>query len=404
MSLRKAGRRLLEGVGQARARHVARHRPTHAEHAIADDVDFLDPVAWDEVTRAAGVFLSRPFLRASCAAGPVNVDPRFALVYRDGRPVAALAAQVVRVGLDRLPRPGGKRAALARLSGVESSVFVLGNLLAFGPHGVAFAPGLDPRELWPAVYEAIERIRHADVSCRGTPLILVKDVPASLAPSLETLEPFRFRPLETEPDMVLAIPPAWRTYDDYLASLDSKYRKGARKLAEEVADAGLVLERLVDLGPHAERLHELYLEVHVAQKMRLVTLTPEFLPAVARELAGAFRCVVLKRGGRIVGFVTCLASGETAYGWFIGYERAELERSPVYLRLLHAAVGEAIDLGARRLSLGRTALEPKARLGARPEPLRIWVRHRVPAMNPLLRALLAAVPHAEAPERNPFKS
>jgi hypothetical protein len=32
------------------------------------------------------------------------------------------------------------------------------------------------------------------------------------------------------------------------------------------------------------------------------------------------------------------------------------------------------------------------------------VRHRVPAMNWMLRGLLGAVPHAEAPERNPFKA
>lgn len=404
MSLKKTGRRLLASVRDARSRHVARHQPTQAEFAIADRVDFLDPAAWDAVTREAGVFLGRPFLRAFQSAGPTNVRARFALVHRGGRPVAALCAQIVRLQVSSLPKPGGKRAALARLADFESSIFVLGNLLSWGPHGVAFAPGVDPRDEWPAVAEAIERIRHADESCRGTPLILVKDVPDALAPTLTTLEPFRFRPVETEPDMVLSIPSAWRTYDDYLASLDSKYRKGARKLADETLDAGLVLERVTDLAPHAARLHELYLEVHGPQKLRLATLTPEFLPTVARELGDAFRCVVLRRDQRIVGFVTCVSSGATATGWFIGYARSESERAPVYLRLLHAVVAEAIDMGARRLSLGRTALEPKARLGARPEPLRIWVRHRIPALNPLLRRLLAVVPHVEAPERNPFKA
>jgi hypothetical protein len=28
-----------------------------------------------------------------------------------------------------------------------------------------------------------------------------------------------YRPLETEPNMVLDIPPSWRGYDDYLAGL-----------------------------------------------------------------------------------------------------------------------------------------------------------------------------------------
>ena len=37
------------------------------------------------------------------------------------------------------------------------------------------------------------------------------------------------------------------------------------------------------------------------------------------------------------------------------------------LRLLHASIADAIALGATELSFGRTALEPKARLGAKPQ-------------------------------------
>jgi hypothetical protein len=55
------------------------------------------------------------------------------------------------------------------------------------------------------------------------------------------------------------------------------------------------------------------------------------------------------------------------------------------------------------VSFGRTALEPKARLGARPAPMTVWVRHRVQAMNVLVRGLLRTISHEEAPDRNPFK-
>jgi hypothetical protein len=33
----------------------------------------------------------------------------------------------------------------------------------------------------------------------------------------------------------------------------------------------------------------------------------------------------------------------------------------------------------------------------------VWIRHRVPALNVAVRGLLRAVPHDEAPDRNPFK-
>jgi hypothetical protein len=66
-------------------------------------------------------------------------------------------------------------------------------------------------------------------------------------------------------------------------------------------------------------------------------------------------------------------------------------------------VEQGIQWGCRRISLGRTALEPKARLGAKPQPLFIWARHRHPTVNFFVRKLAHAIPHQEAPERNPFK-
>ena len=100
-----------------------------------------------------------------------------------------------------------------------------------------------------------------------------------------------------------------------------------------------------------------------------------------------------------------LGDGGTAIAYYIGFDRtAAAEGIPIYLRLLHATIGDAIAWRCERLSLGRTALEPKAALGAKPEPMFVWMRHRVPALNWMLRGVLGAVPPNEAPERNPFKT
>lgn len=101
-------------------------------------------------------------------------------------------------------------------------------------------------------------------------------------------------------------------------------------------------------------------------------------------------------GGEIFGFVTTIKDGETAIGYFIGFDTAANAELPLYFALLHAVVGDAIDLGCRRLSLGRTALDPKARLG-------VWIRHRVKALTPLVPHLQRGPPHGDPPDRNPFK-
>ena len=224
----------------------------------------------------------------------------------------------------------------------------------------------------------------------------------ALEPALHTLYQAA---VETEPNMVLKIDPAWRGYDDYLAALDAKYRRNAKDQMKKLAAAGCTLEPLTDLEPHTARLHQLYLAVHANASIRLVTVTDGYLPALALAAKDNFRCTVVRRENTLLGFVTSIRDGDTAFAYYIGFDRdAAAEGLPIYLRLLHATVADAIGWGCKTLSLGRTALEPKAALGAKPEAMSVWLRHRVPAVNWIFRGLLGGIPHAEAPERNPFKS
>src|SRR5260221_12359955 len=107
--------------------------------------------------------------------------------------------------------------------------------------------------------------------------------------------------------------------------------------------------------------------VHENATVRLVTLPETYLPALARAGGEYFRCTVIRRKDDILGFVTSLRDGDTAIAYFIGFDRAAAaDGLPLYLRLLHATIGDAIGGRCRRLSLRRPALEPKAPTGAKP--------------------------------------
>jgi hypothetical protein len=73
--------------------------------------------------------------------------------------------------------------------------------------------------------------------------------------------------------------------------------------------------------------------------------------------------------------------------------------------LVYAGVGEGIEMGAEQMSLGRTALAPKAQIGAKAQPMYGNLRHRNPALNLAVPSILALLPAPdEPPERHPFKS
>jgi len=396
-------RKLVTKARDLREHHRERHTPSGFDFALADSIDYLDQKHWSAVTAHDSLFLSPRYLQVLETAGPENIRQRHALIFQDKAPVAAIAAQSVTVSLARLRR---KPSGNGRLDQLEEKMLVCGNLLSWGMHGISFAPNVDHEPLWPAVAEAIYRLRRVDKLFGDTAFVMVKDIPDAYASAATALSRFSYRELETEPNMVLDISPQWKSYDDYLASLTSKYRKQSKQIDKEVAAAGGIVEEIKSdqIARDAEQLHALYLQTHKNARLRLVTLPVTFLPTLADRLGGDMRFTILKRGDELLGFVTTVKDGDTAVGYYIGFDRTANTEIPIYFRLLQSVVGHAIDLGCKRLSLGRTALEPKARLGARPDPMRIWIRHRIPMLNLIVRGLLHTIDdHEEPPERNPFK-
>jgi hypothetical protein len=401
--------KLISKARDLREAHEERHRPTGFGFALADNVDYLDTDRWDVLTKRDSLFFSRRYLRVLEDAAPDNLQQRYALIFRGREPVAAVAAQLVTVSLARVGKARRHHRAVERpleaLERLDERMLVCGNLLSWGMHGVCLAPNEDPAKLWPAVAEALYRIRRADKLSGDTDLVMVKDFTDEDTTAVSVLGRFSYRPHETDPNMVLEFAPGWKSYEDYLKSLTSKYRNACRQIDKKIADAGCTVSLLTaaEIGREAENLHSLYLQTHRNATFRPVTLRPDFLPTLADYLRDDFRCRVIKRDGQLLGFVTSLSDGDTAVAYNIGFDREAALEIPLYLGLLNGVVADGIALGGRRLSLGRTALEPKARLGAKPQPMRVLVRHRLPMLNVLVRALLHTISHDEPPERNPFK-
>ncbi|MBX3624908.1 MAG: GNAT family N-acetyltransferase [Rhizobacter sp.] len=386
-------------------RHAARRQVSGLHFALADRIDALNPLHWDALASQT-VFLSRDYLRVLEAHAPANVQPRYVLALDDGRPVAAMLFQRVSVSGDSLRKPSSKRLVDKPLAGLQEHLLVCGNLLVWGARSVAFAADVDEAQLWHGVGEAMYRLRRADKLLGESDVVMVKDFMADREPTRESLRLLGYRSVETEPDMVLTLQPGWKQYDDYLASLTSSYRSSAKKLVKDCAAAGITLRlaTLDEMLARQDELHDLYKQVHQAQGLRLASLTPGYLVAMAQALGERFVCRVAERDGKWLGFVTSVNDGETALGYYIGYDRAANADAPIYLALLQSTVEDAISFGARRLSLGRTALEPKAKMGCKPEPLACAVRHRVSALNWIVSALTRTASHDEPPERSPFKA
>jgi Acetyltransferase (GNAT) domain len=386
-------------------RRAARRTPSGFEMVLSDKIDFVNATDWDSLA-VQSLFLSRDYLRVLERYSPSNLTARYAMAYADGKPAAIVLLQRVTITGDRFSKK--KDSDKLRDKTIEKygeHLLVCGNVLVWGPRGMAFADDVEPAQIWRAVGEAIYRLRRADKLLGESDLIMVKDFSGDDVVAQDTLRLLGYRSVDTEPDMVLDIRPEWKKPEDYLSSLTSSYRSNVKKLSKDCVAAGVTFRLLepAEMLQRADELHALYLQVHEGQGLRLATLNPLYLPAMAQILGPHFRCRVAEVDGKAVGFVTTVQDNECAIGYYIGYDKPSNEAAPIYLTLLGSCIDDAIEMGAKQLSLGRTALEPKAKMGCKPVATTCAVKHRVSAINPLLSAITRNVSHNEPPERSPFK-
>lgn len=375
------------------------------------------PRDWEQVVVGRSIYWERAYRETLDAALPRAVTPHYVLLYRQGVPFAAYCAQSLLVDDDILAlRERTTYQARQRLAGFDQAgrwlrnralgllgrrVLVIGNLYACGPYGACSAPGHPADMAWRLLPAAVAALRNV---FDAPHFVIVKDFDAKSRSAVPALAKLGFSQIPIEPSMELECALSWRGHDDYLEALNTKYRKAARNVYQAVAAAGIEAACVQDVSPFAARLHALYLAVESRAQIRFGTHGPDYLPRLAAALGPErVRCTILRRGGEIVGFSFAIKDDETAIAHVVGFDYAENASAPIYLRLLHGLIEDGLAMGCSRIHYGRTALEPKARLGARPMPTEIWLRHTNPILNLAVAPLLALVPQDSAPQRQPFR-
>ena len=226
---------------------------------LTSSIDDQPAEIWDHLTGGKSVFLQRRFLGAVERSGPENLRFRYALGFRGGRPLLALATQRIELssaqlscmfgpakGLRprshlRLVRPGGetpgprRQTPLSLLPQGGLRFLVCGSALSCGLPGVAFDDAEDPSAMWKATLEALRRIRELEGLSGATDISLIKDVPPEDAPAGQALDAARYMAIANEPNMVLRLDPSWRTHEDYLSSMTSRYRRSCRRVLRRVS-------------------------------------------------------------------------------------------------------------------------------------------------------------------------
>ena len=289
------------------------------------------------------------------------------------------------------------------ISNYKERVLVCGNLVSSGLHGVAFSEHLDDETGWRITAEILYKIRRSEKIKGKVDFALIKDIKGEQLEASKVLERFSYRKIQTDPDMVLDLADGVKSFDEYLALLNSKYRARVKKIIKSIERSGLVCKKL-DLDEKMDKkLHDLYMNVEQRAKVRLATLVEGYFFGLSQNLGDKFACYGIEKDGEILGFISVIKDRQNAIAYYVGFDYEANDEHPIYFRLLQLVIESAAVMGCKKVLFGRTALEPKANLGAKPIDAFVWARHRVPVVNFFVRKIFRNMPFDDAPERRAIK-
>ena len=216
--------------------------------------------------------------------------------------------------------------------------------------GNACSPGLQFPEIYNSGHAVIE-----DANNCGVQIINVLGSP-SLSNAVT---------ISAEPFMNLEIRESWKTFEDYISNMSSKYRVRTNKVlktTENYSVQPLSIQQANEWIPQCAQMlgHTL--------KDKTLAISPNIsamLHTFVRTLKDDFKVWGYYKNAMLCGFISAIDSDHGTYAMHLGLTDEAAEDS-LYQRMMYDVIRHGIENQSQFVCLGRTATEIKSTMGAIP--------------------------------------
>lgn len=372
------------------------------------------PKSWDSVV-AHDIFLQSIYLKALEDASPSTIEFFYVGVFEAEELVGVAIIQRVQLYLKDIFRNTKVSClkefiqdAVSKI--LKGNILVVGNLTHTGQHGLRFLKeSISQSEFLNIVSEASEEIRKEikEKQKKHIRAIMWKDYFLDDSIHLENdfFKGHKLHKVLVQPNMVLKINPNWLKLDDYVASLNKKYKrrfKIARIRLNGIICSELDLEAI---KTNSKRLHELYLNVSNNAKFNTFILPQNHFYNLKLQLQDNFKVFGYYLNDELIGFFTLILNGKQLETYFLGYDEEHQYQNQLYLNMLYSMLQFGISNTFSTVVYARTAMEIKSSVGAKPEAMVIYLKHTNGFMNAVLKQVFGLMnPKQKWEERHPFNA
>jgi predicted N-acyltransferase len=168
----------------------------------------------------------------------------------------------------------------------------------------------------------------------------------------------------------------WNSFDTYLASMRSQYRKRIQSRARAFSASGCKLEIVDDISSIRSDVFRLWQNVFDhAKEYKRERLTEAYLDEMDKRLGDRMRAVLAWKDEKLIGFIMLLYDADLLVPLFCGLDYAQNRETFVYFNMHYEVVREAIDAGMKEIDFGITTTLPKIDMGAVVRNQYMYMKH-----------------------------
>lgn len=277
------------------------------------------------------------------------------------------------------------------VSKINSKVGFLGNLFLSNEEGFKFAKGFQSTNYLAEIVKLI----HHNTSAK---YILIPEFYEMATPQLKS----NCKKIHIEPDMQLEIKPNWKSFDDYLDAISSKYKKRYRKVISKSSNITKRELSATELKQSASTMKELFNNVYHKSKFNAAKFNTDvfFDLKLIKENVTVYGYFYKDK---MIGFQSDINSNNTLYAHFVGIDYKYNKEVDLYNLMLYEQIKYAIEHRLNSIKFGRTASEFKSTIGALPHKSFGYVYHPCKSVILALSPILNLIKPKEWKQRNPFK-
>lgn len=379
-------------------------------HVVLDSIQAVNRQEWESVAASRNIYLSYDYLVSLETAMKSEMDFFYNVSYnQEGKPVLIAALQLVKF-IDKRKAYSEMLCKLSyhlhkKLADVFTiNVLVCGNVFSDGENGFLWTEELTTEDAMDEICRVVEELKEQKNIKEKASITLFKEFWPTSNVYSDRLKQRSYRDFMIDVNMVLEIHESWKSMDDYLASMKTKFRTRAKSVFKK--SEGITIKTLTEGEIHAnrERISELFGNVIEKSDFSAGRLNTEVFELFARNLKDQFSLRAFYLGNEMVGFSTSFSNGSIYEANYVGLDYEYNSEHAVYQLILYDYVEQSLKCDSKELHLGRTAELIKSSIGALPKNMTLYAKHRNSVHNLLLKPIIQSISPSEFELRKPFKA